>query len=271
MALLEIDVDELLPPAVRGLLDNAPSLVEAVLDDIANSGLMKWRQLASMNLHTSKAEYIDSIQDIEVREGERIISLVGWLAEAVETGLESYDLKQVLLRRGARRSKAGHRYRPIPFRHATPGARTGQAGPSMGSRYGPVHQASLATPGALTHGQAAALGKAVYKEAKKLKPGQRLPAGAGGAKKLASWHATDLFAGMVKRSQKAPGGPKQTAGYMTFRMVSDNPAISATGGEGEKWLHPGIEARNFADQVVDHVGELVAPAFQAAIRGALGG
>lgn len=267
MALVDIDMDALLPAEVRGLIQSTGKLAEAVLDDIATSALLKWRQLASMNLHTSKAQYLDSIQDIEVREGERVISLVGWLAEAVETGVESYDLKTGLLRCGARKSKAGHRYRPIPFRHATPGATTGQAGAPMGERYGPVHQASLATPGALSQGAAAALGKAVYKEAKKLKAGQRLPVGAGGAKKLASWHATDLFAGMAKRSMQYPSG-KQTSGYLTFRMVSENPNIE---NAGAKWLHPGIEAREFAEQVADHARQLVGPAVQNAFRAAIGG
>lgn len=268
MALIDIDLESLLPPSLLGLLDNAEALVEAVLDDVATSALLKWRQLASTNLFTSKRDYLDSIQDIEVLKGERVIVLTGFLANAIEQGLESYDLKTVLLRRGARTSKAGYRYRPIPFRHATPGARTGQAGRPMGERYGPVHEASLATPGALDHGAAAALGKAVHKEAKKLKPGQRLPVGVGGAKKLASWHATDLYAGMAKRTQKAAGGAAQTSGYMTFRMVSENPAVMVA---GEKWLHPGIQARNFAEQVTEHTSRLVIPAFTKAVENALGG
>jgi len=268
MPIIDIDMESLLPRSVLGILDNLGAIVESVLDDVATSTLMKWRQLASQGLHTSKAEYLDSLQDIEVREGERVISLVGWLAEAVETGLESFDLKPILLERGARKSKAGYRYRPIPFRHATPGASTGQAGPAMGSRYGPVQAVSMATPGALTQGAAAALGKAVHQEAKRLKPGQRLRAGAGGAQKLTPRHSTDLYAGMVKRTNKSPGGKKQTSGYLTFRMVSENPAVHVG---GEKWLHPGIEARNFADQAADHARAMVGPAVQLAVQNALGG
>jgi len=270
MPLIDIDIDELIPPSLKGLLDHADQLVEAVLDDVANSALMKWRQLASRELHTSKAEYLDSLQDIEAREGERILSLVGWLAEAVETGLGAYDLKEILLARGARKSAAGFKYRPIPFRHATPGATTGQAGTAMGSQYGPARVGSLATPGALSRGQARELGRRVHREAKKLRGGARLRTGAGGAIKLHKRHSTDLFSGMVKRAQPKAGGGKQTSGYMTFRMVSDNPAVAVT-GSGEKWLHPGIDAHNFADQVADHAAALVAPALHQAIRGALEG
>lgn len=268
MALIDIDLEHLLPQSLLALLDNAEALVEAVLDDVAGSGLMKWRQLASQGLNTSKAEYLDSLQDIEVRKGERILTLTGFLATAVEEGLDSRDLKAILLRRGARTSKEGHRYRAIPFRHATPGAQTGQVGTPMGARYGPTHAASLATPGALERGAAAALGKAVHRAAKKLKTGQRLGSGVGGARKLAAHHATDLFSGMVRQTHKTPGGRTQTSGYMTFRMVSDNPAVV---GVGDKWIHPGIQGRHFADQVADHVGRLVAPAMAAGIASALGG
>jgi hypothetical protein len=267
MPIIDISMDDIIPPSVQTLLDNAETLIETVLDDVANSALLKWRQLAAQELRTSREEYLDSIQDIEVHKGERVISLVGWLAEAIETGLENFDLKVTLLRRGARTSQAGHRYRPIPLRHATPGT-GGQAGPAMGTQYGPTPHASLATPGALSRGAAAALGKAVHKAAKGLKPGQVLAAGVGGAKKLAPHHATDLFAGMVKRTMPKAGGGKQTTGYLTFRMVSENPNIENV---ADKWLHPGIQARNFADKVADHAETLVAPAIRMAVNSALGG
>lgn len=268
MPLIDIDVPEQLPPEIQTLLDDPEALIEAVLDDVSESALLKWRTLASQQLHTSKADYLDALQPIETRPGERVLSLVGWLAEAVETGLESYDLKVVLLRNAKRRSAAGHRYQAIPFRHATPGASTGQAGVQMGARYGPVHKQSLATPGALSQGAAAVLGKKVYSFAKKLRGNKRLAPGTGGAKRLAAWHTTDLYAGMTKRSQKRPGGKRQTAGYMTFRMVSENPAIANV---QDKWLHPGIQGRHLADQVADHAAALVTPAIQMAVSKAIGG
>lgn len=266
MPLVELNLDELIPPGIRTLLASVEAITEAVLSDLATAAQLKWRQLAVQGLSTSKADYLDSIQDIEVRTGERAITLAGWLANAIEQGLDSFDLKVTLLQKGAKRSKAGFRYRPIPFRHATPKATTGQVGVPMGVRYGPVSGGSLATPGPLGVGAAVAMGKALYQVAKRLKPGQRLPQGTAGAAPLAAHHATDLFAGMVKRTQKTPGGRPQTSGYMTFRMVSENPAIRNV---ADKWLHPGISARNYADQVADHIVPLVTPVFNLALDRAL--
>jgi hypothetical protein len=197
---------------------------------------------------------------------DRSIALVGWLANAVETGWPLTNLRETLLRNsrsgtggGVKISAAGNRYRSIPFRHGTPGS-SGQAGAPMGQRYGPQGGASFAhaAAGQMDRGQAAQLGKRIYDMAKRLKPGQQMPK--GHAPLLAPWHRTDLFAGM-RKTRKTYGKTTQST-YQTFRTISE---ANPTG-----WIHPGIQGRQLAPQVEEHIRTIIPATIGAAIKAALG-
>jgi hypothetical protein len=273
--MIEVDLQGLLPPSFLALLDD--SFVTAVLDDVASSARARWIRLAQQRLTSSKRAYIDGIQPIEGRGLERNIALVGWLPNAVENGLDSYDLRATLLKEdqsGVRKSKAGKKYRAVPFRHGTPGSQ-GQAGMPMGMRYGPQGAQSLAhaAEGLMDKGSAAALGKAVYGQAKRLQRQESLGDTVRGRRrtyfydrrrdvnvavpKLAPHHSTDIFAGM-----RRTGAGRHTQ-YMTFRTISEaNP---------EGWIHPGMMARNLHKEVEAHVQKLVVRAVHAAVNAAFKG
>jgi hypothetical protein len=273
---ITVDFQELIPESLLQLL-GGPQFISAVLDDLAAAARVRWIRLAQTELHSSKRAYIDGIQEVAAEGNTRVIALVGWLANAVERGLDLYDMRDTLLNERAHTSRDGHRYRAIPFRHGTPGSQ-GQAGAPMGSQYGARSAGSRALSGGMSAGQAAELGKAVYAQAKRLRGRQRLgrrtqvPLGRevelleGRARQmiqvplLAAHHTTDIYAGM-QRVRKTYARTTQSQ-YITFRTISDR---TLTG-----WQHPGIEARRLAPRVEQHVQEIVVPTINAAIRAALG-
>jgi len=234
----------------------------SVLDDVAAAARAKWIQLARSELFSSKRDYIDGIQPVAGEGNERFIALVGQLPNMIEQGVEAYDLRDTLLgpnAKNVRTSKSGGRYRPIPFRHGTPDSQ-GQVGTPMGSRYGPQGSQSLAwsSKGLMSSGEAAQLGKAVYKAAKALKGRARLGGKSGQTTvakgksmiqvpKLAPWHSTDIYAGMKKVRKRYEKATQSQ--YITFRTISD------TNSEG--WIHTGIVARQLHQRVESEIQEMM--------------
>lgn len=263
--MINIDITDRVPPVMQALLSD--QAMETVLSDVASSAHAKWITLAQNALGQSRATYLAGIQDVKSEPGLRTITLVGWLPNAIENGLDSYDMRTTLLGPNAknRRQRAGGGwYAHVPFRHQTPGTVGALAAP-MGRAHGPRGGMGRGLEGSYTKQGAAALGKRIGKAAKKLgtfrdpKTGkmrqQRLPAGM--ALKLGRWlssgrsggqfyqeHKTDIYAGMIH--SRKPGHEQ----YVTFRTISSK--------SGDGWIHPGIEARHLAEQVGDFV-ERIAP------------
>lgn len=252
-----------------------PEAVEGLLDNLAMAARAKWINLAKQGLHSTEQEYVDGIQEIESGRGVRTVTLVGFLPNALENGLEAFDLRVGILKSSkAHMNAQGQKYMAIPFRHSVPGT-VGQAGPAMGMRYGPQGALSraFAAGGHFGEAEAAIKGKALYQRVKKLgvyrskgggaaaggeavsSPGKgkslRLPPQSDLFPLLAPWHKTDIYAGMIKQ------GDSRHRQYMTFRTISEaNP---------QGWIHPGLEPRRFAEQVSDHINNLMPRAISAAL------
>lgn len=294
--MLEFDLRGAMPDSLVGVLDRM-GLEESLLDSVAASARAKWIRLAQVELKATAQTYIEGIQDVRAERGVRMIQLAGWLPNAIEQGLPAFDLRDTILhnpRAKARRplwSQAGRSggqvqvgwYANIPFRHGTPGT-TGLAGSPMGSLYGPRGDKSRRQGGDLLDTeQAAEFGKQVYRDAKKLRTKRgRRPAGqmgekavqqsyegAGGKGKplLRPHHQTSIYAGM-RRERKPYVNPKTQkttvqSQYITFRRISTE--------NTEGWDHPGIEARNFAQQVLDHVAKITPAVVETIVTKALEG
>jgi|WetSurMetagenome_2_1015567.scaffolds.fasta_scaffold32790_2 hypothetical protein len=282
--ILDADISGAIPESLLTVLENL-DLVEVVLDDIASSAHAKWIRLAQTDLKTSRQSYIEGIQEVESQPGQRTIALVGWLANAVENGLDPFDLRETLLGpnaknrhpilasvvRGLPKVRTGGWYANVPFRHGTPGS-TGLAGQPMGSPYGPRGDMSRAAGGVMTAGQATAFGQAVYAAAKALqtktasRKGATLPSSQGGPL-LRPHHTTGIYTGM-SRTRKPyvnvqTGKTTTQPQYGTFRRIStSNPS---------GWLHPGIEPHGFAEQVNQHVERIAPTVIAQAIKAALDG
>lgn len=201
---------------------------------LSTAARAEWIRLAQNNLRSSQREYIQSIGDPAFTKGGMAftISLTGALPNMVEKGWTGGDLRAFLASSSApsaKKSKEGHWYNRIPFRHGTPGTSGKNVGPPM--------------PGK------------VYKAAKQLGPRERLdhrkimdPATRALVRqKMRKHHAAGRYQGM----QRTGGG------FFTFRTISEK---SPRG-----WIHPGIRARRLAGQVQKFLGPLAKHMIEEAV------
>lgn len=203
------------------------SQLRQVASQLATAARAEWIRLAGDELRSSKNDYVRAISEpVFSKKGMAFsISLEGALPNMLEKGWAGGDLRAFLDGAPrARRSKAGHLYNIIPFRHGSPGSGGRNVGKPMNSK--------------------------VYDLAKRLGPGERLdsrkimdPAIAAIVRrKMAKHHTVGRYEGMIK-----------SGGYMTFRVISEaNP---------KGWIHPGIRARRLGGKVQRFVGELMPHVF----------
>lgn len=296
--MVEIDLTDVIPDQILAALSE-PMIVH-VLDDVAASSRAKWIRLAQAELQTSRQTYIQGIQQV-ASDGplERSITLLGWLPNAIENGLDAFDLRDTLLGPGSSIRKpifravgkgrsgatmydfTGQYYAHVPIRHGTPGS-TGLAGLPMGEAYGERGELSRAVGGGMgpraimSNERAQAFGDAVYAAAKQLRSKRKMAGGTTRAPDrldapqplLKSHHKTSIYHGMVKvrKPYRNPRTQRTTvqSQYQTFRTISD----ASPGG----WMHPGIEPRKLSEKVAAHAADVmhaaVRKAYTSAIRGA---
>ncbi len=288
--MIEVDVSDVIPHEVLAMLSE--DMLAAVLDAVVASAHAKWVRLAQTELGSSKQEYIKGIQSPKADGAlERSITLLGWLPNAIETGLAPFDLRNTLLGPGssirrpimkatgkAGRSGAtlyehtGGYYAHVPFRHGTPGS-GGQAGAPMGSAHGEQGEKSRRV-GNMSTERAAAFGAAVHAAAKALR-GRTRAAGKNRAPdrlhidgaKLKPHHTKSIYHGMVKvrKPYRNPHTQKTTvqSQYQTFRTISDS--------NSSGWMHPGIEPRKLSEKVEQHAAKVMHTAVRSAYNSAVGG
>ena len=276
-----VNLENLLPQAMLMTLDQ--KAVKGIMRNVMDGAFAYWVQLAGQTFHSTKAQYIRGIQAVRwISDDVAVISLVGVLPNILEQGMEGRDLHETLLgpnvpevplgQKGKHPSADGGSYRAIPFSHQTPGA--GAHGTPMGK----VHMAMMGKKGAMQ------MGRAVYREAKKLAPtktdpysgktqwGGRLDTSkikARGEKmwnvpKLKSYHATDPYAGMVRKEKTYESATQST--YSTFRTI----AVDAGGNPkgSSPWFRRGTEGKFLVTQVAHHLTTRLAPeAFGAYVAG----
>lgn len=256
--------------------------VNTVLEQIASGARAEWVRLASNDPSRFRFDYIQGIQEVELFGGVAVISLVGALPHLLEDGSEQQDMREFLLgdnvpvapfgQKGKRlaaatKTKPEGYYRAIPIRHMTPGTKENPRGRTLGLAMGSPYEGSV--------GNAAKLGKDVYKAAKKLKGtvgqpygktewGGRLDTSAlyegGEIPLLLPHHKSDIYKGMY-RFEKAYKKKTQSF-YMTFRTISTRVE--------EGWIRKAYPARHFADQVAAYAATVAPAAFKAFVDAKLG-
>lgn len=295
--MIDVKIDRHIPDALSELF--TPEMLETALSDIAEGARAKWIAEARKGLSATKEDYIRGIQPVESKPGTRIIVLVGWLPNAVEKGIDSFDMRSTVLgpnSRIRRESKDGNYYGYVPFRHKTPSATT-MGGQPMGRPYGPRSEMYAGTiDTGMSKGESAQLGKDIYKHAKglsatstristyyamtgplprspqtvsKTKWGARLPAGLAPIlrppdpthkdKRMRRGHVTDIYSGMVRIRHKYEKATQTQ--YMTWRTISTRVK--------DGWIHPGIRARNFSDEVERYVHLIAKSALKNILKNAL--
>ena len=239
-----ITVDIKLPAGISGI----GAAVSAALPEIAGAVKNDIQTIAGQNLKTSLIEYRQGLQIANYRVSASklksggtftfaVITLAGWLANAVEDGWEGGDMVPALLRgRSARNTKHGKRVAVVHFRQTKAGT-SGKVGGVMGA---------LEQKRGMNRQQAELVGKKISRAAKQLSANE---SGVGGHKRLSSKVAA--MAGAMTMKGTAKGATSQ---YESFRTVS----AAASGG---KFLHPGIPARHFfakaAKRVPGHVRMII--------------
>tara|TARA_Y100000296_G_scaffold34974_1_gene40531 strand:+ start:214 stop:1041 length:828 start_codon:yes stop_codon:yes gene_type:complete len=261
-----------IPPALAAL----PQVLSSVLGEIAEDAKNRILAKAQRDLNTAQADYVTGLSllqfpvagDAMLRGTHTFatITLVGWLANAVEHGWTG-DMREALL--SGRNAKTTlrppvRRYNIIPFRHGTPGT-SGRSFAPMGSQY-----STDAKHGSYTPKAAKKLGKKIHRAARKLegttshpksgtKWGERLAAGIGGAGKLREHHRGDLHQGMHRMEKTYRASTQST--YGTFRTVSDK-------SDSRAWIHPGIEAHDFFGKTQKEVPAVATFMFGNALKAA---
>jgi len=208
--------------------------LEASVFNLAIASRNKWIELANTQLKSSRAEYVRGLQ--ETRSFEKTgkisyeITLIGQLANMLEVGFASFDMKPGLLSGPkAKVSATGKRYTTVPFAHY-PSAKT----PDRSNRV-PNYKADLAKI------MKAYNMSGIYRA----KSGRPLTGKVAVAKntsaivnKMKPHHTAPIFEGMTKYQK---GSTHST--YTTFRRVSQSSLP-------ESWIHPGVAAKLIMPQVV---------------------
>lgn len=193
---------------------------------------------ARKNLNTSFSEYMAAL-DIRLKDGILIVELDdSWLAEAVEDGIESFDMhKTILNSKKAKMSKSGFKYMhiPIPVNKTKANASTDKA---------------LALQEKIKN----ALNDPIFYNSKVTKTPE------GAFKKMEELVTNDSelkglykVQGFKDKASLDANDPSSTQ-YMMFRTISNNPMSKS------QWIHPGIQpkhlfprVRGWADQTLANI------------------
>jgi hypothetical protein len=196
------------------------------VQSLASMTHQKTIELANAKLKSTRKIYTDNLSFEQVAPSIWVVSL-SEPALWIEEGRKAGSMVDDLLRKGAKTSKDGNRYKAIPFEHSKP---------SSQQTSGQKDLVALIKSTLKTYG----LG------VKKIEYDQK---GSPRVGRLHSFNinspfpspraSTPALFGLTVYQSKTPGGNVRRD-VMTFRMVSDK-------HKGNKWIHPGRDADKFMD------------------------
>ncbi len=258
--------------SLRNVNEALQNSVDRTLGDVAQQAFEKAKELADSRLYTTRQQYKNALDYQKIGRNIYAITLDA-SASHLEEGYDTFDMKPGLLHlgksipkatggtKGIQVSKAGYRYRAIPFEHSN-----APANPTHPLHNQPVQ---IGKPQQTTLGDLMKDAKRLKATADRMAQGY-LPKNAQGK----IWTALsdplnrnrvavrfqggqqasfDLgkpidsrLVGMVKMRREITnpktGKTSTKTAYMTFRMVSENPKYA------NKWIHPGFKgAKIFPD------------------------
>lgn len=257
-------IDQLLLPVI-GLDDKK---LKEKLGTLGSLARHEWIRLAQQNCRSSRKDYVAGIQPVEINGTTALIVLVGSFPNMVEHGASAFDMRETLLPSAkAKTSEKGYRYLAVPFRHKAASLSTGGMAAVMnGKQMADIAIRDMAkdvrtSAQKLTATRSAAeffepSGQGKLFPGKRTEWGGRLNTSEMSVPLLRERHAGNIYEGMV-RLEKTYKSATQSQ-YMTWRMISDNPATTRSDEGGGNWMHPGISARNIAPMVSNYIQQ-VAP------------
>lgn len=209
--------------------------VEKALHDgvqgVAASTHAKVAEMAQSELKSTREKYLEALSFQELAPGVWIVNL-NESALWIEEGQEPHEMIDDLLKKNAKISKDGSRYKVIPFEHSKASDR------QTGSEQNLVNQ--------------------IRDHLKKQNiPFKGIERDSSGKPRLGRVHKMNIPGPKLKQSHTAPplqglsiyqsrgSGGKVRRDILTFRTVSDK--HKGTG----KWFHPGTEPKKFLDRALE--------------------
>lgn len=224
---IKFDVDKIAAQFKEFAMEVEQDLVKSVAN-LAAITHAKVSEMAQQELHSTRKDFMNSLEFEEIVPGVWVVS-VDEKGLYIEEGIEANkDMKPDLLKRGAKTSKDGHKYKSIPFdygkykSHLTPYAQ------------GVVNQIkqNLRKQGILFR-------KIEFNKDGSPRTGKLHSLDFGG--EIPGKGNTPVMKGVsIYQSITKRGSVRRD--ILTFRTVSSGPA-----SEG-KWIHPGLEPKHFLDK-----------------------
>lgn len=187
-------------------------------------------ELAQEKLKSTRKTYTDNLDYEEVSPGVWVVSL-DKPALWIEEGRKSGDMTEDLLRKNAKVSKDGSRYKSIPFEHSKP--------PSQMDPFSRM-----------------LVDKVKFELKKANIPFKKLELDPKGSPRLGKLHTLNISSpfpssrashealhGLTIYQTMGPKG-KVRRDILTFRTVSDK-------HKGKKWIHPGKEGEKFFEKALE--------------------
>jgi len=210
---------------------------EFVVDEVTAAFARKWDNQAKTNLNSTREQYRNALQVSKRGRFTGVVSLnpAVWIANALEMGASSYDMKTGLLNSSkVKYTSKGKPYITVPFRFATAGS---------------VGESSLFA-GVMPTTISNQVQQAPPKSSLKMEqiPSQyHMPKSASLRNRLRSrgfsqmernTKVTSIYEGLQRNSKGS--------GYVMFRRVSLN-------SDADRFIHPGFEPRMLADKALNNM------------------
>lgn len=216
-------------------------LMDFTIKEITSAFAAQWENLAIDNLKSSRQQYINSLIVVDEGFAKGAVVLVGWLPNAVENGLESYDMKPGFLDGpNAKQGKSG-KYNTIPFGFGTPGAL--EENFSGGILPQGVYDVVKGKPQTvvLKGGGRASQGLKLEELPQRFQQPQAKSIKQTQSKSFKEYqHKNSIYEGIRKVKDSVTGQNS----YQSFRRVSEN-------SDPDSWIHPGIDAAHLAQKTLD--------------------
>lgn len=240
---IEINSQDLL-----GQFQMSKSECEDVIDYAVKGIVAKfaelWESEAGNNLKATRQRYVESLSVIDSgrMSGAVILSYKDPLVKMIEEGISAYDMKESFEHSDkVKHNKEGGWYLTIPLAAGAPETQGDSLG--ISNTLPPeVHAVVRAKPVSPTTGRSQGLTAGEIPEQYKA-PQTRAKIEIPKSKVFEAYqHKSSIYEGVFKEKDKTTGQNS----YSSFRRVGEN-------SDANSWIHPGMEARNFAEKALDRL------------------
>lgn len=210
-------------------------LLDTVAKDLTARFAVQWEREAISSLHSSRQQYINNLVVVDEGPAKGAVMLVGKLANMIESGTPSWDMKPSFLNGpNAKQGKNG-KYNTIPFSFGTPGAleENFSGGILPQEVYNIVKDRAPNEP--LEKYDLKNTSASIREPKKK---SVKMPE----SKSFKEYqHKSSIYEGVSKRTDKTTGQNS----YGSFRRVSSN-------SDPASFIHPGFDAAHIAEKVLEN-------------------